>query len=350
MMPRGDALKPLRESLVRNSTLLAMGFLALLILVLGPLGFVMTEGWSWFDSFYATVISVTTVGYGDHAPVTFGGRVVAICVVLSGLGAMSYTLVRVTAYVVEGHFNQFLRSRQLEQSLKNMKDHYIVCGIGHTGGQILSELLREKVPFVAVDINPETAEHPLVKGQPFLAGDATTDAILEKAGIGHAAGIAASLHDDARNLFLVVTARNLNPGIRIVANTMEDNSGDKMLRAGADAVVFTGQVGARRLANLLLRPNVATFIETMIRHDRDPSFEEFTVPPGSPCEGMVLGDLQKKISFRLSPVAIRHGDDRFIYNPPENYSLRAEDTLVVIIAKKNAKELKASLACGKSSD
>ena len=318
----------------------AISFLCFLMFIAGPLGFSYFENWSLFESLYTTVITITTVGYGDHSPVTTGGRLVSMSIVLLGLGTMSYVLVQVTAFIMEGHLNTYFRQRKVDQMVKELQDHYIVCGVGHTGSHVVDELIREQVPFVVVDNDPKIKDDPRLKDHAFIVGDATDDEVLKKAGIEKAKGIATALHEDEKNLFLVITARNLNPRLRIVAKTLEDRSGQKMQLAGANFVVFTDQIGARRLSNQLLRPHAADFLDVMARHDQDPSFEEVTLPPTSRWIGKTLGELGLQARFNLHPVAIRAADGRYAVGPSGDHKIIEGETLVVICKGAHVKKVR----------
>ncbi len=310
---------------------------------IGATGFHYLEGWAWLDSFYATVITLGTIGYGDFVPKTPEGRLFTMGLVLSGLGAISYTLLELTDFVVEGHLQRFLRKRRTDSQLKKLKGHFIVCGAGRTGEPLAAELLKNKVPFVTIDRDPAKLEREPFNLQPTLVGDASDDALLLRAGIAKAAGLAAALETDEVNLFLVLTAKNLNPKVRCVTKLVNESSRPKLLRAGADALVAPNFIGGLRMASELVRPNVVSFLDVMLRQSKGVRFEEAPVPAGSPAVGKTLGALDLQGSLGLSPVAVREGGKDFVYNPGPQQRLKAGDTLVVIAEPEKLAKLRKLL-------
>ena len=298
------------------------------LLLGGGLGFHTLEGWGWIDSFYTTVVTLFTVGYGDFVPETTAGKLFAMGLILIGLSVMSYTAVELTAFVVEGHLNRLLRQRRVDKMIKNVSGHYIVCGAGKTGKHIVGELVKNKVPFVVIDRNAERLEDPEIAPHPHLCGDATDDAILHRAGIQKAKALAAALETDEANLFLLLTAKNLNHELRVVTKVVNDPARPKLVRAGADAVVAPNAIGGLRLASEMLRPNVVSFLDIMLRHSGGYRFEEATVGPIA--SGHTLHSLGLWDKFGIHPVAIRDGGKEFHYNPAPGHRLKQGDTLVLI--------------------
>jgi len=297
---------------------------------LGTLGFHYFEGWGWLDSIYATIITLGTVGYGDFVPHDPFGKVFAIGLVVFGLGTISYTLLELTAFVVEGNLNQLLRARKVDNMIKKVTGHYIVCGAGKTGKHIVAELVKNKVPFVVIDRDVEKLDDPEIHKHPHITGDATDDAVLERAGVRKAKALAAALETDEANLFLLLTAKNLNHDLRIVTKVVNDAAMPKLLRAGASAVVAPNFIGGLRLASEMLRPNVVSFLDIMLRHSEGYRFEEATITPGSTAAGKSLKHLDLFAKFGINPVAIREGGKAFHYNPNPDHKLKIGDTLVVI--------------------
>ena len=300
----------------------------LALLLLGGIGFHILEGWGWLDSFYTTVVTLFTVGYGDFVPQTVLGKLFAMVLIAGGLGFMSYTAVQLTAFVVEGHLNRMLRQRRVDKMIRKVSGHYIVCGAGKTGRHIVGELVKNKVPFVVIDRDPQRLEAPDIAHHPHLCGDATDDAVLSRAGIKKAKALAAALETDEANLFLLLTAKNLHPGLRVVTKVVNDAARPKLSRAGADAVVAPNAIGGLRLASEMLRPNVVSFLDIMLRHSGGYRFEEATVGPAA--TGKTLHSLDLWDKFGIHPVAIRDGGKEFHYNPAPGHRLKAGDTLVLI--------------------
>jgi voltage-gated potassium channel len=308
---------------IRNLLLTLLGLLGA-----GGLGFHFLEGWGWVDSFYTTVVTLFTVGYGDFVPESTAGKLFAMGLILIGLSVMSYTAVELTAFVVEGHLNRLLRQRRVDKMIKTVSGHYIVCGAGKTGKHIVGELVKNKVPFVVIDRNAERLDDPEIAHHPHLCGDATDDAILNRAGIKKAKALAAALETDEANLFLLLTAKNLNHGLRVVTKVVNDPARPKLVRAGADAVVAPNAIGGLRLASEMLRPNVVSFLDIMLRHSGGYRFEEATVGPAA--AGKTLHSLGLWDKFGIHPVAIRDGGKEFHYNPAPGHKLKSGDTLVLI--------------------
>ena len=296
----------------------------------GTIGFHSIEGWDWLDSLYATVVTLGTVGYGDKVPESDGGKVFTIVLILVGLAVVSYTVVELTAFVVEGHLNKLLRMRKVDTMIKKVQGHYIVCGAGRVGKHIVNELIKNKVPFVVIDKNADNLDDPAIHSHPHITGDATDDAVLERAGIKKAKGLAAALETDELNLFLMLTAKNLNPNVRCVSKLINESARTKMGRAGADAVVAPNFIGGLRLASEMLRPNIVSFLDIMMRGSKDVRFEEAPIVAGSAAAGKTLESLHLQKRFGINPIAIREGGKDFVYNPAPSQHIKAGDTLVVI--------------------
>jgi voltage-gated potassium channel len=314
------------------------------LITVSATGLHVIEGWGWLDSFYATVITMGTVGYGDFVPKDPAGKLFVMGFFIIGALTISYSAGEFISFVVEGHLNRMLRLRRVDNMVKKVSGHYIVCGAGKTGRHIISELVKNKVPFIVIDRDVEKMDDPEIHTHPHITGDATDDAILERAGIKKAKALAACLETDEANLFLILTAKNLNHGLRIVTKVVNDPARPKLQRAGADAVVAPNFIGGLRMASEMLRPNVVSFLDIMLRQSAGYRFEEAAIGPKSPAAGSHLEDLELYRRFAVSPVAIREGGKDFHYNPSPKHKLKAGDTLVFIAEPEKLQKLRKYLA------
>jgi voltage-gated potassium channel len=316
----------------------------LVLLIIGTAGYHFIEGLSWLDSMYTTVVTMSTVGFGDFHPTHDLGKIFVMLFIIVGLGVISYAVLELTAFVVEGHLNKLLRLRKVDNMIKKVEGHFIVCGAGRTGRHIVNELVKNKVPFVVIDRDVDKMETHNIHSHPHITGDATDDAVLLRAGIKKAKGLAAALETDELNLFLMLSAKNLNPKVRCVSKLVNESARDKMVRAGADAVVAPNAIGGLRLASEMLRPNVVSFLDIMIRGSKGVRFEEAPIPNGSPAAGKSLESLDLHKKFGINPIAIREGGKEFSYNPSPKHHLKAGDTLVVIAEPDRLVKLRKFLA------
>lgn len=314
------------------------------IYVVGIVGYEMIEGWNFLDSAYMTVITLATIGYGETHPLSEEGRVFTILLILGGMGAVSWGLVTLTTLIAEGDFARALRHKRMETTISKLDGHYIVCGAGKTGGHIIHELLHAGCHVVAVDRNPmglaqfqpragvfTDAIRQMDRGKVFaLEGDASTDEVLHEAGIQKASGIFCALTDDKENLFVVLTARGLNPRIRIVSKCEQEESHDKFRRAGADAIVSSNRIGGLRMASEMIRPTVVNFLDAMLHDEQGFRFEEVVVGEGSPAIGRTLGESPIGRSPLARVIAMSEGKDDYRYNPPGDVRLVAGSRLVLL--------------------
>jgi voltage-gated potassium channel len=311
----------------------------LFVFVLGAVGFKLLGGpeWTVLDAVYMTVITVATIGYGevhdlsDHP----AARVFAVVYIILCLGTIAFAVSSITAFVVEGELRNLLGRRKMEKAVANLTNHYIVCGSDETAQTVVQELRQTKKPFVIVDSSAERIEKIKAMGDIiWVQGDPSEDAALQKAGIGRARGILCSLPTDEANLFVVVTAKSLNPGIRVVAKGIDVRSHDKMKKAGADSVISPTFIGGMRMVSEMIRPATTTFLDLMLRErDRILRFDEVTVPAGSPLAGKTIGeaDLESRTGALL--VARRRGGGKdFEFNPEKASQIEAGDVLVFIAA------------------
>src|SRR2546421_136025 len=260
------------------------------VVAFGTVGFHLIEGWSLADSLYMVVMTVTTVGYGPPAPLTHAGRDFAIVFMVVGVGTAGYLLSTAVQSLVRSEILAAYGERRRQREMSKLRDHYIICGAGRVGRRIVREMRRAGAPFVAVESNALLAAELGLPDSQVLIRDATLDETLVEAGVERARGLAACLPDDADNLYVVLTARTLNPGLHIVARAVEELAEPKLIRAGANRVIAPTIIGSHRMAQALLKPAVADFMDSITADSLDLAFEPVEIAEGSTLAGRKLKD------------------------------------------------------------
>lgn len=320
--------------------------LALLLLVVVVLAAVAVFMWfggpdvTLLDAIYMAVITVSTVGYSEvvdtHAHP--GLRVFNIFFILFGIGIMLYAFSASTAFIVEGELNHIFWRRKMQKLIRDLRDHLIVCGAGETGTYLVKELLKTGNLFVVIDHDEDRLEKISQLGEvPVLKGEGGDEEILSQARIQHARGLASVLPEDKDNLLITVTARQLNPNLRIVARCAEARMVDKLLRHGANAAISPNMIGGLRLASELIRPSVVSFLDIMLRdHSSTVRVEEIEVPEGSPWIGEELRKIELHDRYDLLPLAVRKSDGSIKFDPRGNTIVDRADVIVVMGNVENA--------------
>jgi voltage-gated potassium channel len=318
----------------------------LAVFLVGVAGFKVLGGrdWSVLDSVYMTAITIGTIGYGEThdlsanpAARTFTTVYIFLC-----LGTIAFAVSSITAFVVEGELKNILGRRKMEKSIGRLSGHYIVCGSDETAMAIVQELIQTKKPFVIVEPDKARIERLAAPGPLlFVQGDPAEDSVLESAGIGRAKGLIACLPTDEANLFVTISARSLNPQIRIVSKAIDPNSNRKMVKAGADSVISPTFIGGMRMVSEMIRPSVTTFLDMMLRErDRVLRFDEHAIPAGSPVLGRTIGETRLEEKTGALLVALRRGGAKeFVFNPPKTTVLAENDVLVFIATPDMMREL-----------
>jgi voltage-gated potassium channel len=338
------------QSLLRR---LLGGLFALAIVIAGGTTgywFIGQARWSWGECLYMTVISVTTVGYGevlpgmDHAPYA---RAFTVALLILGTGSLVYFASMITAFIVEGELKTLLKAQQLKKRIRRMKDHIVVCGAGSTGRNIIQELVAVGIPVVAIDTNEHILreivdKHPRAQIS-YLVGDATEDDIMAQAAIPTARGVVAALSSDKDNLYVVVSARQINASARIVARCAEMAHVDKIKRAGADSVVSPNYIGGVRMVSEMLRPTVVRFLDEMLRDKRATyRIDEVAIVSGSALDGQTVREANIRERFGMSVLALRlPGEAPWQYNPSGDDKLVAGAIVVVLGSMEQVARLRA---------
>jgi voltage-gated potassium channel len=331
---------------------LLTGLVALLVVVIGgALGYYLIgDGrWAFRDCIYMTVITVTTVGYGetlegmDKVPYA---RAFTVVLLLFGTGSIVFFASMVTAFVVEGDLSNALFASRLKKRMKRMKDHIVVCGAGSTGRNVIEELLKIGVPVAAIDLNDnelrEIAEKFPKAEYAYIVGDATDDDVMAQVNLPAARGIIAALSSDKDNLYLTVSARQTVPGLRIVARCAELSHVERIKRAGADAVVSPNFIGGMRLVSEMMRPAVVRFLDEMLRDTRAAfRIEEIQLGEGADQIGGTLRDARVRERFGMTVLAIRKSDNAsWTYSPDPGEKIAPGMTLVVLGSAPQVAELR----------
>ncbi|MDT8316621.1 MAG: potassium channel protein [bacterium] len=319
---------PHSESTTLKNRIILSIILLFFTVTAGTSGYLFIEGWNIFDSFYMTVITLSTVGYQEVHPLSNEGKVFTIFLIFSGLGTVAYVLNYTIRFVLEGEIQEILGRRKMIKRIKELHDHYIVCGYGRMGRIICSELKSNKIPFLVV----ETEEIELNADDDLMIihGDATRDDNLKTAGIERAKGLVSVLPSDAQNLYVVLSARGLNSKLQIVARASEDGAEQKLLRAGASKVVSPYHIGGIRIAHSILKPSIVDFIEfATMSGNLELQMEEIPIQRASGLSGIALDktDIGKKLGVII--VAIKRGEE-MMFNPTGKTVIGPEDTLIAL--------------------
>ncbi len=317
--------------------LLSATFILVCVLAAGTTAYhELGEGrWSLFDCLYMTVITLSTVGFGETLPgmhESSEARVVTMALIVVGSGTLLYFISGLTALLVEGDLQGMLRTRRMQKQIAGMEGHIVVCGAGTTGEHVLRELVDVRLPFVVIErsrARVEVLEEDLGTKIAFVEGDATDDHSLSAAGVERAKGVIAALSEDKDNLFVTISARHLNRGARIVAKAVESSTVPKLRRAGADAVVSTNQIGGLRLVGEMVRPTAVEFFDKMLRQDHKLRIEDAPIEAGSRVVGLTLAESNLRKSGALV-IAIRQPDGNYLYNPEGRERLSAGSSLIVL--------------------
>ncbi len=242
-------LEPTEQSLIK--TFLRTAVVLIILPILGTFGYWRIEGWSVFDSFYMSVITLSTVGFQEVHPLSDAGRLFTIVLLISGLGIFLYCVSLFGQIIVSEEFKKFFGGRRMMTTINKLEGHYIICGLGRMGEKLCDRLSKQEQPFVIIDQDPHHKAHCLEQGWLFLEGDVTEDEILEKAGVKRAEGIALALDKDSDNVFVCLSTRLMNPDITIVARASDDKNAQKMIKAGANHVVNIHDTAAHKMVHFL---------------------------------------------------------------------------------------------------
>ncbi len=314
-------------------------------LSIGTAGFAVIDGYPLFDAFYMTLTTMTTVGYGEIHPLSHAGRVFNSFLIVFGVTTIFIAIGAMTQTIIELEFGDAIGKRRKKRMIDNLKDHYIICGFGRVGNGAAQELSHAGVPFVVVDINPARVERATLAGMLAVAADSTHDETLRLVGIERARGLVSALATDADNLFVLLSAKGLNPGIYVATRAAEEGAEAKMRRAGADAVFAPYSITGHRLAQSLLRPHVVQFLDLTTKDvGEDIAIEQVRVSRASQMVSKTIKEMQLGKEVGVIVMAIRKETGEMVFNPPAETAVEGGDYLIVMGRPGNLRSLETLLA------
>jgi len=314
--------------------------MALCIVIFGTAGYIIIEGWGFLDALYMTIITISTVGYSEVHLVSKTGRLFTILLVFFGVGFTLYIAAAVVQFMVEGRIRIILGRRRLEKKINRMKNHYIVCGYGRIGRVLCRNLKSKPLDLVVIEKSPELISVMDADGVLYISGDAADEENLIKAGIKQAKGLVAVLASDADNVFLVLTARQLDPDLLIIARASQEKSKSKLRAAGANIVESPYDMGAASMAHRIIRPTVTSFLDFAFAHKRkDIQMEEIPVSASSDLVNVILKDTGIRQKYNLIIIAIKKPDGNMLFNPSFEAVIEVGDTVIAVGEETNLHKL-----------
>lgn len=323
-----------------------MLLLMALVLAFGTVGFVWIEHWPWFDAFYMALITLTTVGYAEVHPLSHAGRIFNSILIGVGVTTVLFAIGVIAQVAIQAELGAYFGRRRQKRMLDKLSDHYIVCGGGRVGRSVIRELARNHAPFVLVDSEPERAEWAMELGYMATIADATQEETLQGVHIERASGLVAALPTDAQNVYVVLTARNMNPDLRIVARATDEQAHANLKRAGANAMFTPYSYTGHRLAQALLRPHVVSFLDMASAFegsDLDLSIEQIRVGAESPCAAQTLEQARLPQKFGIIVLAVMKTDGKMQFNPSGQTAMQPGDVLIAIGETAKLRELEAHM-------
>jgi voltage-gated potassium channel len=317
----------------RSHNILAIRYALMLLvaaIVLGTTGFALIEGWNWHDSLYLTVQTLTTVGYGDLTPQTAVGRTFAVFVMLVGFGGVALGASTIVQSVIHAQLLNTFGLRRQSKQMKKLHDHFIICGSGRVGSHLVRDLSAANESFVVIEKDQQRAAEFSRRDIHVLIGDATLEETLRSVGVERARGLAACLPDDADNVYVVLSARDLNPSLRIVARAAEEQAESKLLRAGANHVIAPTIIGGHRMAMALTKPAVGEFMDSIIANELGLGFEQVEVDAASHLVNQELRATPIRSGLDIVVVSIRRQNGQVVFNPAGDSRIENGDVLIAI--------------------
>jgi len=303
-----------------------------LILLTGTVGYTYLEGYAPIDALYLTIITLTTVGYGDMVPIHPGGKILTVVLVLVGVSFVMYMFSKIVETMVEGGLREILGKHQMKKQLQDLSGHYIVCGHGRIGSIICETLHDNDKPFVVIESQKNEILEIQKKGYVAIEGEASHDDILIEAGIERATGLISVVSTDADNVFITLTAKGLNPDIKVLARSSGAAGSEiKLKRAGADKVISPYYIGGRRMAQFMLRPNVTDFIDlAMYTNDMSLRLEEILVTENARINGLTLLQSNLRQKYNIIVIGIKRARENMQFNPKPDIQICSGDILIVL--------------------
>jgi voltage-gated potassium channel len=302
------------------------------ILLVGTFGYHLVQPqYSLFDSFYMTIITITTVGYAEIWPLTTAGRIFNIFMLISGWIIIVMVARLIGQMILEGAIPRIIGGQVMNRQLEQISDHYIVCGYGRVGQVVCDEFLHHKMPFTVIERDPGLIEELKSKGLLHINGDCTQDEVLIRAGITRARGLINAITDSAESVYTTLSARLHNPKLFIMARADSPSSEQMLKRAGADRVISPHVAAGTRMAMAAIRPNVVDFVSLAVSDDtQGMRVEEIHVPENSILIGKTFKEVDIRAKYGLNIIGVKKYDGTLNYNPPADYSIQADDTLIMV--------------------
>lgn len=304
-----------------------------LIFVFGIAGFIIIEDYTLLEALYMSVITISTVGFSEIKPLSDAGRTFTVVLIITSIGTFALAITRITQYVVDGEFQRIFRNYRSDKKLKKMKDHVIICGYGRNGKQAANRLQSHNTPFIII----ENTDHEIdsfteLDKELIVIGDATHDDVLIKAGIKNARAIITTLPKDADNLFVVLTARVINPTIKIISRASEEHSDSKLKRAGADNVIMPDKIGGAHMASLVLKPDVVEFVDVLTgRGDIDFHLDEIRSDElQKEFHGKSIRELEIRNKFGVNIVGFKTSEGEYVINPSPDTLIKTNSKIFVM--------------------
>ncbi|RLB81998.1 MAG: potassium channel protein [Deltaproteobacteria bacterium] len=314
----------------------------------GTIGYMVTEGWPFIDALYMTVITLSTVGYSEVRGLSSTGRIFTMVLIILGVGFVFYLAGSIIQFMVEGRIREILGRRKLKKKIRVQKGHYIICGYGRVGSSICEALASKPLNIVVIERDPARIAKLNERNILHIPGEATDEENLIRAGVERARGLVAALKTDSDNVYVTLSARQLNPDLFIMARAGEEHSERKLLAAGANKVLCPYRMGAHRMAQTILRPTVTDFVElTLMDTSRNIQMEEMPVHPSSRLIDVALQDSGIRKDLDLIIVAVKKAAGDMLFNPSSQTKLGAGDTVIAIGEKKNLEKLERLLNPGR---
>jgi len=300
-----------------------------IIIIAGVIGYVVIEGWSFVDSLYMTIITITTVGYAEVHPLTTTGQIFSIFLIIGGVSGAVYVLSAIAGYLIEGQLGITLGRRRMQTSIAKLKGHFILCGYGKVGQEIARIFSEEGIPFVVIDKDRESIATAEKNSHLYMLEDATNDEVLKEAGIEQARGLVVTVGDDADSLYITLSARGLRSDLFIEARASSSAAEAKLKKAGANRIISPYSLGARRMAELALRPGVVDFIDTVIqRRGKEFQMENITVSHDSALVGLTTEETRQRTKANILAISRKSG--KLVANPPGEETIESGDRLITL--------------------